>query len=362
MNNYKKMFVIFACNEVCEIELTQTESSSLWAETFLANKSKCPIWTRRSGCINHPESIAKNPNKFVSENSPKEINKAIDDIKNLTGVNWPARAFEGMGFEDCNKLHRFFTTSELSHRNFCLTQDIQDKFFEYKINLYAHESFFRAVSKKLVNDVYFKRTNWTTELHNELSRLFHIINSEVHRYEDSCLGSKRTEKLRELLSPVIMLDLDWSNKGHHGQEFIKTERKNMPESSRDYTVDEEINVYQIKSIKGKDYILAFQQYDDPKQWDITKTTVINGGMTIDLNSSRHKFYKSQIFKDWLASNNHPYDENIFGSIPIGKVLSCPDISKVQNTTKSLDECSTKFHSETHQVDGDYEIIDIRFEK
>ena len=343
MNNYKKMIVVFACGEVCEI-------------------SKCPIWTRRAGCLNHPESIGKNPDKFVLEDSPKQINKAIDDIKNLTGVNWPTRAFEGMGFEDCNKLHRFFTTSSLSHRNFSLPNDIEDKFFQYKINSYAHESFFRTITKKLLNDMYFRDIKWTRDLDNELSRLFHIINSEVHRYEDSCLGSKRTEQLRKLLNPITMLDLDWCNKGHHGQEFIKTERRNMPEGSRDYTVDEEINVYQIKAIKGKDYILAFQQYDDPRHWDISKTTVINGGMTIDLNSSRHKFYNSQDFKDWLTVNNHPYDENIFGSIPIGKVLSCPDISKTENTYKSLDECSTKFHSETHQVDGDYKIIDVRFER
>lgn len=369
---YKKLVVKFGNGKDCEIDLIDTPMLKYWLTCHLHNKENvCGFWTRKS-------SIAFHTNKGAEKNkenhpSPKLINNAIDEIKKITGVEWPIRAFNGMGQEECNTLHRFFTTSEASFRNFELTKEEEDRFFHYKAIDGMTGSHLWSKLAIEIEDVYKIKKDHKKKA--KLEKLFHLVNNEVHRYEDSCYYSHRSEIIRKKYSKKYrILDLDWNNRGNLGQaintllqtRFEGKSTKNRIssfESIKDsLSLADDCNVFQIKGIRGKDYLSAYQQYDNPRCWDINTTTRICGGLTLDQDCTTTRFLNSEMFKHWLKKNNHPHSEQTLGLIPIGRIVSCPDLSQAKNITKTLSECKTQWHSETCSVQGDWSIVDTRFYK
>jgi len=370
---YKKLVVKFGNGKDCEIDLIDTPMLKYWLTCHLHNRDNtgCGFWTRKS-------CLALHTNKDVEKNkenhpSPTLINNAIDEIKKISGVEWPVRAYNGMGFEECNILHRFFTTSTASFKNFQLSKEEEDRFFDYKISGKFTGSHLWDKLAEEITDIYHVSGDESKK--KELHKQFHIVNNEVHRYEDSCYYSHRSEIIRKRYEKKYkILDLDWNNRGHLGQK-IKTliEVRFSGKSSKNriasfeslndcLSLKDDFNVFQIKSIRGKDYLSAYQQYDSARHWDISTTTKLCGGATIDQNYTTVKFLNSELFKQWLNKDNYPFCENTIGLIPIGKVVSCPDLSKAQNVVKELSECETQWHSETCSVQGDWSIVDTRFYK
>ena len=369
------MIVEFHNKEVCEIDLAPSKSLERWIEIHLRNKSNCGFWTRKSAIVNHHKQQV---DKTIFKNSPIAINKAIEDIKNLTGIDWPIRAYSGMGFKECNEIHRFFTTSANSYKNFAISQKQKEELFREKINKQPTEFCYRQKFLSMLKDVYK-----VDEEKDFLDSLLHKINSEVHRYEDMCLSSERSTHIGDLCgwaSNTRILDIDWDNKGHNGESLrdirrwttneTDSEEKSLEKTVKDgeyhkdildcLSVNTEFNVYQIKDIKGKDYALSYQQYDNPTNWDITSTMTVNGGFTLDIDSAYPKFYNSELFKNWLKEYGHPYNPRIFGLIPIGTIVSCPSIDEVHNVCKPLKDCETPFHSETHMATEGWKVVDTKF--
>ena len=369
---YKKLVIKFGNGKECEIDLIDTPMLKYWVTCHLHNKQRVNgFWTRKS-------CIAFHTNKEAEKNkdnhpSPKLINDAIDEIKKITGVEWPIRAYNGMGQEECNILHRFFTTSEASFRNFQLTKEQEDRFFHYKtVDGMTGSELWRKLSVE-IEDVYKIKKDQKKKA--ELEKLFHIVNNEVHRYEDGCYYSHRSDIIRNRYEKKYrILDVDWNNRGHLGQvidpllqtRFEGKSTKNRISSfepiKESLSLADDCNVFQIKGIRGKDYLSAYQQYDNPRCWDINTTTRICGGLTLDQDYTTTRFLNSEIFKHWLKKNNHPHSAQTLGLIPIGKIKSCPDLSEAKNIVKELSECETQWHSETCRVQKDWSVIDSKFYK
>ena len=370
---YKKLVIKFCNGKECEIDLIDTPMLKYWITCHLHNRDNvgCGFWTRKNCLALHTNKNAEKNKE--SHPSPKLINNAIDEIKRISGVEWPIRAYNGMGFEECNILHRFFTTSTASFKNFQLTKEEEERFFEYKISgKFTGSHLWEKLAEEVI-DIY--HVDGDEDKRKKLHKQFHIVNNEVHRYEDSCYYSHRSEIIKQRYEKKYrILDLDWDNRGHLGQK-IKTliEVRFSGRSSKNriscleslnecLSLKDDFNVFQIKSIRGKDYISAYQQYDGARHWDISTTTKLDGGLTIDQDYKTIKFLNSQLFRQWLTKDSDKFSENIIGLIPIGKVVSCPDLSEVKNITKQLSECETQWHSETCRVEKDWSVIDRKFYK
>ena len=89
---YKKLVVKFGNGKDCEIDLIDTPMLKYWLTCHLHNRDTvgCGFWTRKSCLALHTNKDAeKNKENHLS---PTLINNAIDEIKKISGVEWPVKS------------------------------------------------------------------------------------------------------------------------------------------------------------------------------------------------------------------------------------------------------------------------------
>ena len=77
------------------------------------------------------------------------------------------------------------------------------------------------------------------------------------------------------------------------------------------------DVWIKKDILGKDFITAFADHDNPREFDIGPPPMISGGLHIDVNSKRDKLFHSKEFINWLGT----VPNNYHGSYPLGNIIA-----------------------------------------
>ena len=366
------MIVNFYDVESCEVDLIQNEAVEQWCDLQIENAKRVPYWTRQNSTAFHTGAAA-NPTVFheAYTKSPDTINRRIDELEQLTGVRWPVRAFQGMSFETCNLLHRMFTTSLASRRGWNITPEALDAIFAKKQKSGPLESYWPY---HLGDDDYniprvYPFVEWNTPEWDRLVEVLESINAIIHRYEDLCLVSERSKRIaKQFPFSNELIDVEWDIRNHEGMILRPIEEidpiwanKNLPNY---YDVDPEYDVYQCKNILGKSYMLAYQQYEDPRHWDVTRTSQIDGSFTLDPHNNTGRFYNSPEFKSWLDDYGHPFNPGLFGHLQIGKMDPAWKEQLMQTTLetdyKTFADCKTEWMSESNKVCDPYQVTSVEF--
>ena len=319
------------------VELLQTPVVNKWIEVFNNYKAlNIPSvlhtnWIAPWGHDWHKQNSQSEALINKRADAVKKINDAIDNANSLIdGEKFPYRAYEGMPWMHTNRIHRCFTTSSfkwdpdrmwlhsLTHEQLlqCKTMGTNElKDFMYDNSLPQ----FKVLD--------FEKFNWE----------IHVINHQVHEYEDASHSIVAEETLKDL---TAIDNIPHKNRRKHimwNKEYTYTADKTCIDPkfwSEDFLTTisyeqmiasfpdnyEECNVMVHKSIGGKDYETCYAQYDDALEADIRNIEHINGNMTFYFNNDHHKFYLGTRFYQWAKS--YGLRDEIFLPVPIGKIVDC----------------------------------------
>jgi len=71
---------------------------------------------------------------------------------------------------------------------------------------------------------------------------------------------------------------------------------------------------------GKDYLMAWLDGDDPRQWDVTNSVVYSSGFEIDPRGARREFLQSATIRKWLDAHRVPITPEVIGQMPLGDTV------------------------------------------
>lgn len=354
-----------------EIDVLNNPVAQMICQVHQENSNKTSYWNRRSTIAHH--LIDKNVNIDTSVYID-EINTAIDRVRELTGYDWPIRAYPGMDFEACNMIHRFFTTSRLTGRIPTVGRDILPQVFDIKLQHNPTEPEWMKIFPDTFDQDVYKLDD--PDVRSQFLLEIGKVNAVLHSYEDAVLHSQRAWNMYEeftdkhgdntIRSVTSVFDVAWDEKDKHGVATTKINKMRIPPEWKQYrTVDPDVTVYALKAILGKDYLTAYTEYEDPRQWDISGNSTICGGITLDPTGVKHRFFNSNMFANWLKDYDHPPEPEIYGSLPLGKIVNMDQdllwrMSTTNNVHNDWNSCNTQ--AEIFHWDKKYSVTKVEFHK
>ena len=246
-----------------------------------------------------------------------EINKAIDEWDALLPEHpFPHRAFYGMDWKQTNLIHRAFTTSMRSKGTFDMGMTREEL-----LDLKYHDNYIEVLRDPKYR-VFPPTTDWNKFItfdEHEIYTLLERINKYVHVHEDNSWSEVASNASPQEAIDCCYLETEWDTYNPDGSKTYHFER--IPRQHRTYcNYDPEgIDVYICKNITGKDYIQAYQENDDPLQWDIVNMDHINGGFTVDPNRFLYKWLYADNTKKWLEDHQMPFDLELLQPPALGRV-------------------------------------------
>ena len=176
---------------------------------------------------------------------------------------------------------------------------------------------------------------------NQLNRLHRYFTSISFQYADQYV--EETFYKDSEMEQVLRLTEDLNNILHLLEVYTETDRKKQSTGSISSVVtkqDDDLNVYWTYfteedklyfddrdetdvwlgvDILGKNYIQAFYDNEDPREWDVTAPLGYNVKIEIDVDDTRSKFMKSVPVQKWLSDHNVIYNSSMVG-MPLGKIV------------------------------------------
>jgi hypothetical protein len=159
------------------------------------------------------------------------------------------------------------------------------------------------------------------------------INTGVHNLEKFMMSDNKRLSLKNLASRASLY-FDAYTVSDSSSILERTAAQHiLPEDEQYFSDDPEFDVWVGKDILGKDYMTAFLDNDDPREWDITHLLYYTGRIEIDI--SEYRFIDrihSPEFSQWLSRYGVDYDPRMAG-IPLGKVVSGKEFIPILATAK-----------------------------
>lgn len=159
--------------------------------------------------------------------------------------------------------------------------------------------------------------DWIPWENSDIHHLFNLLNQTIHQLEEYVITPHRTS-FNHFLSSIEVTPI--ASQYDDCTVYEDDVDKEIPDS---FLPDLKLyghDVWIKKDILGKDFITAFADHDDPNKPDVRSPPMISGGIEIDIDDSREKFFNSNQFKSWLGKQ--PTD--VQGSYPIGDIVVKPD--------------------------------------
>ena len=247
--------------------------------------------------------------------SVNNINKAIISLKEEFDLDFPFKAFNDMNWINTNKIHRCFTSAEISLCNWTFRNNYnKSDLLKFKY-LEKHPSEYFTEIHELFRIEEYDKTKFIN--------LIEDINCWVHIYENSKFSEFADLMIKSLKDrkDIYNLDIDFDTQNEHGSSYI--ENISMPLEYQKFCVydSDEYDVYFLKSITGKDYAQALQELDNPIEWDISNMGHITGGLKIFPSKLYAKIWQMDIPKNWLKIHDMPCDIKLIQPPVLGKVLN-----------------------------------------
>lgn len=327
-----------------EVELRDNFFMDYWKMIFRRNLKLCNV--RKDKSVYHMHKRVLNvaelhdlkweETRELRRPWVEQINAGIDRLIEC-GYHWSKGYMtEDSKWEDCNRIHRGFTTYHQTEATDHWDLDRwQLGYIKHTMqNIHANGYWITRQTDPNIADIIrlepgeFKSSNY---LHTEVGSALSDINAYTHRIEDYCLVSPRVHDIYDGYLTSIGRDkkvqatwlpvLDWNSKGVDGStDSIKTDWNFGELRKLDYSIYDsspEWNVYDLKNILGKDYEKAYVDYDDPMNWDVTNTcNTTKGGFEIKPHMS---YLTNTIIKPWAAEYGVEPDDHIVAPISVGRI-------------------------------------------
>ena len=355
----KKLNVTFPAGEV-EIELLSSPAVNRYVRVLENyNANDIPLATQMGSLMNLGYDGLKIRQVHLEEEYVNSINAAIDRFNEITtGERWPYRAWIDMPWSQTNLIHRCFTVA-MGNRLPVDGQDPTDpettwtgilrhnltnkQLQEYKLLCYDD----KGMIGRITEPTFFYKYKDQSLIHELLER----INHGVHMYEN-IRYSHASAGMFDYEIPAFLkengfnqdwgmeVNLMWDVYTESGEKtFFEVEalsssdvERSIPSNWMDY------DVFAIKSITGKDYETAFQNYDNPLEYDIQNAQDITGGLRIFPQQAHKVLYGESSFGTYLRNYGLTYKQ--YAPIPLGKV-----------TKSTFDLCSIRPSKTEKNSDG-----------
>ena len=327
-----------------EIQLRDNEFMDFWKMVFVRNNKL--MGPRKDQSIGSRVEYPINKSTFIKDTlifnldyhaeCVRQVNSSIKKIKQ-SGWNWTqGKLNKESSFEDCNRIHRGFTTYFWTG----CTDHLQIPFDKLLYIKYQHVNFRSFESKFLIPwldpDVEIMQGNVDPEhprswyaWERGIKEPLHNINAYVHKLEDSCLSSARSTEIID----------QWHKFNNKNYKFISTKSLDWDSKAKDQVTDDVVcdwdyagllrsnsklcssdpkyNVYDLKNILGKDYEKAWKDYDSPANWDITNTyNTTKGAFEIKPWQS---YCTRKIIRPWVKEYNLPTSDQFIAPITLGHI-------------------------------------------
>lgn len=156
--------------------------------------------------------------------------------------------------------------------------------------------------------------DWVPWDNQEFTYLINLLNQSIHRLEDYVTTPRRYKFNRSWNTLELVFN---ASKYHDVDVYQDHADVAIPKHMEKYLETSGADVWIKKDLLGKDFVTAFFDHDDSKQFDIRPPPMFSGGIQITLNQGRERLFQDQEFVEWLGepvSSRH-------GSYPIGNVVS-----------------------------------------
>jgi|TARA_R110000796_G_scaffold213365_1_gene329480 hypothetical protein len=163
-------------------------------------------------------------------------------------------------------------------------------------------------------DAQFDYIPWENQ---EINYLFNLLNQTIHKLEEYVVTPNRSDFNIFLGSVEVTPVASQYDDCTVYQDDVDQE---IPDSMMKDLRLHGHNVWIKKDILGKDFITAFADHDDPAQSDVRPPPIISGGLEIDIDDSRSRFFQHDKFKSWLGKSPTDYQ----GSYPLGDIMVQPN--------------------------------------
>lgn len=323
--------ITFPAGEVL-IDLIDTPGVTLWKQALQDyNSNNLPLYTQVGKLLSRGSKSYKDRDIEFEETCVNEINSSIDQFNLLTtGKKFNYRAYVDMPWSQTNLIHRCFTLG-LSSIN-PVNKDTYGGLLKHNMTVKQLLKF----KQRYVYDEKRKFLDFTPiqyyfeAKHKEkVSAALHKINKWVHLYENK-RHSQAVADFHEHW--ITQAEMDASV--HHPTQinlgwdvFTSTGDKtyNNPIDIPSYIVKDSIpdnwmdyDVFAIKSITGKDYETCYQNFDDPREYDIQNIQAINGGVRIFPSQGHKAVYADNALGGWVK--DYGLETHQYAPMPIGKII------------------------------------------
>lgn len=250
-----------------------------------------------------------------------KINYYIDEANScIIGEPFPYTPDGLPSFEVSNLIHRAFTVASATFKSW--THDLSDtQLLEYKKLPYR-------LKKPYMQEHTIERYTIKDGMSGKFLDSIEYINNWVHMAE-AFPKSLRGEKANREAGGSIdysnvkgrYLELDWDSRNDNG---VRTEYLGEP---LDYDIIQdsmkyfdEANLFVGKNISGKDYEIAFFQYDNPLEFDTVNGDYNEATVRAHFTDEFRSFYEiGGDFDNWC--NEKGITPDLYRPIPLGKLIS-----------------------------------------
>ena len=339
-----KVLIELASGADGEVQLADNQFVEFWKMVFLRHKNKFPIRRRQ----NHEHQFYGDavyyfrndtPNYFKKESTLElkqhHVDRVNRSIEKLLEYNVPwtrGKAALYSSFEDCDQIHRGFTTLVFTKGMTDHVAIKHDDLIALKRS-YSNMNYSRAwptVFYNIIDIEPYMKERYAGNDKPEILEYLHEINAAIHNIEDNCLYNPRklvkNDCYIKYCDAQIQLQpkLDWQAKAADGvTDAVKLDWNfecSLLEAfhSIQGLYQKGYNVFDLKNILGKDYETCWTDYDNPYNFDITNTVgTTKGGFEIKPN---FRLFYDEILKTWLKDDwNWDQHISITYPIPIGKI-------------------------------------------
>lgn len=337
------------------VKLLKSPATDIWLEQLgIWKDENIPMATQRGLMLHHGWEGYKRRNPRLEREYVDQINRAIADANKLLQEGsqpFPYEAWVDMPWQQTNLIHRCFTLGLTTRQSFDESsisgglwrhELTNEELIKYTETLCYDNRWY--VKYKAKDRQQFFQHDRDDEAMNEA---LHRINMYVHLYENirysersGIFHEKEAAKYladNNLPGPgPIEINLTWDNYTSNGDRKFQSTAKpgsdvylnSIPENWMNF------DVFLIKSITGKDYETAYQNYDNPLEYDTQNVQDITGGLRIFPNGGHRILYGDSSFGKWIRSYDIDYKN--YAPVPVGKIIEADfDLTLIDSVPESF---------------------------
>lgn len=303
-------------NNYFELILNDTTVARKWLYVFMVNLRNESLYTYLNKTCKYTK-LQKILSESERVHNIKVINESIEEVnKSIKGDKFPYQAYDGMDWEHSQKIHRAFTTSQLTQKS-----------FKYRISERKLRDIKNLTGVEL-EDQAPQFVNKTFDIIDQDKFYLHSckINHYIHSNERT-IPSQRSDDMFELYGKNNWLYYNWITEDQKlkdagiaslDRRYIIFTKQDIEESANDPNWLE-YDVFAASDIYGKPYLETFLEYDSPLELDVKNNSSNSGGFCIidGPHYNRKKLFNNSVFSEWCDS--YDLSRAITHPIPIGKI-------------------------------------------